>query len=95
MVLVVVWAPSYFWIRNAEQWQLIIHTTTAIITFLIVALLQNGDRRSDAAIQGKLNALADALAELIATTQSGSSADLEKATKELRAAIGIEEAESS
>lgn len=41
ILLVLVWAPSYFVIRNFDTWQLIINTATTIITFLLVALLQN------------------------------------------------------
>jgi hypothetical protein len=41
--------------------QLIINTITTIITFLLVALLQNSQTRSDQALQQKLNAIADDL----------------------------------
>lgn len=59
VLLVVVWLPSYFAIRNLDTWQLIINTATTIVTFLLVALLQNASRRSDRAIHRKLDALAD------------------------------------
>jgi low affinity Fe/Cu permease len=59
ILLVLVWAPSYFVIRNFDTWQLIINTATTIITFLLVALLQNSGRRSDRAIHHRLDALAD------------------------------------
>ena len=51
VLLIVVWAPSYFVIRNLDTWQLIINTATTIITFLMVALLQNSQTRSDQALQ--------------------------------------------
>jgi len=57
-LLVVVWAPSYFLIRDdLNTWQLIINTAT-IVTFLMVALLQNSQTRANAAAQDKLNAIA-------------------------------------
>src|SRR4051812_15041566 len=59
VVLVVVWAPSYVIFRDVDTWQLIINTATTIVTFLLVALLQNSQSRSDQATQGKLNALAE------------------------------------
>ncbi len=40
-MLVLVWTPSYFLIRDVNTWQLVINTITTIITFLMVALLQN------------------------------------------------------
>jgi low affinity Fe/Cu permease len=41
-----------------DTWQVIINTLTAIVTFLLVALLQNTQKRSDSATQHKLNAIA-------------------------------------
>src|SRR4051794_12025165 len=41
-------------------YQLEINTTTTIITFLMVAILQNSQTRAINAIQKKLNAMADA-----------------------------------
>jgi low affinity Fe/Cu permease len=94
VALVVVWAPSYFVIGTVDTWQLIINTATTIITFLMVALLQNSQTRADAAVQDKLNAVAAALAELMEAT-SGDSGKLEDATAELRQAVGLEDRESS
>jgi len=90
--LVGLWAPSYFVIGDIDTWQLIINTCTTIITFLMVALLQNSQSRAEAALQDELNAVAAALAEMMAE-QSGES--LQDATKELRQAVGLEERESS
>jgi low affinity Fe/Cu permease len=41
----VAWAPSYFLVGNFDTYQLIINTPTTIITFLLVALLQNTQKR--------------------------------------------------
>src|SRR3954454_13759023 len=49
----------------SSTYQLEINTTTTIITFLLVALLQNSQSRDDHATQHKLNALADGLADLM------------------------------
>jgi hypothetical protein len=79
-----------------DTWQLIINTVTTIITFLMVALLQNSQTRSDQALQHKLNAIADGLADLMAYTHAGGQGrDLERDLIELRAAVGLEEHESS
>lgn len=42
-----------------------INTVTTIITLLLVALLQNTQSRSDRALQHQLNAMADALWDLM------------------------------
>ncbi|MFD8245304.1 low affinity iron permease family protein [Nocardia sp. NPDC059691] len=65
VILVLVWAPTIFLLPSVDTWQLVINTATTIITFLLVALLQNTQSRSDAAIQQKLNAIADGLGDLM------------------------------
>jgi len=47
VLLVVVWAPTYLLVGNFDTYQLIINTPTTIITFPLVALLQNTQRRSE------------------------------------------------
>jgi low affinity Fe/Cu permease len=89
VLLVLLWAPSILILRSIDTWQLIINTATTIITFLLVALLQNSQERSDQALQQKLNAIAKGLADLM--EEKGQSDD----ARELRDAIGLEEVESS
>jgi low affinity Fe/Cu permease len=84
VALVLVWAPSFLILQSVDTWQLIINTATTIVTFLLVALLQNTQKRSDDAVQQKLNAIARYLAD-------GDQADAD----ELRAAVGLEHAERS
>ncbi|MFD4957670.1 low affinity iron permease family protein [Microbacterium sp. NPDC058389] len=89
VLLVVVWAPSILIFRDLDTWQLIINTLTTIVTFLLVALLQNTQERADAATQDKLNAIADSLSHLM------SAQGLEREAAELRDAVGLEKRESS
>ena len=65
-LLVVLWLPSYFVLGKLNTWQLIINTLTTIVTFLLVALLHNIQKRADGAVQHKLNAMADGPADLMA-----------------------------
>ena len=95
VLLVVVWLPSYFAFRSIDTWQLVINTVTTIVTFLLVALLQNTQTRSDLALQQKLNAIADALADLMDAQQGTPQRDLTQDLAELRAAVGLEERESA
>jgi hypothetical protein len=97
VLLVVLWAPTYFLVGNFDTYQLIINTPTTIITFLLVALLQNTQKRNEQALQRKLDALADGLADLMehfATDDPGRQAakeDLSGDIEDLRAAVGLEE----
>jgi low affinity Fe/Cu permease len=73
------------------KYQLEINTTTTIVTFLMVALLQNSQTRTDQATQHKLNAIADGLADLMQHLAARTSDDaLQQDMKELRAAVGLE-----
>ena len=96
VLLVVIWAPSYFIFGSVDTWQLIINTATTIVTFLMVALLQNSQTRSDQAIQHKLNAIADGLADFMAqAAEIHDHAELRKDVEELKRAVGLEQIEST
>jgi low affinity Fe/Cu permease len=90
VVLVVVWVPSYFVLGNLNTWQLVINTATTIVTFLLVALLQNSQRRSENAVHQKLDALADGLADLM-EHMSAEEDDLRADIADLREAVGAEQ----
>ena len=78
------------------QYQLEINTTTTIITFLMVALLQNSQTRSDQALQHKLNAIADGMADLMEhLSERDDDDDLRNDIRELRLAVGLENIEST
>jgi hypothetical protein len=96
VLLVVVWAPSYFLVGKFDTYQLIINTPTTIITFLLVALLQNTQRRSEQVVQKKLDAIADGLSDLMEHFAGDGSdraarEDLSGDIEDLRAAVGLEE----
>lgn len=93
-LIVILWAPSYLLFHDVNTWQLIINTLTTIITFLLVALLQNTQFRADRAVQQKLNAVVEALADLmegLAAQDRTMPSDVE----ELRRASGLEEREGT
>ena len=94
VVLILVWAPTVAFLKF-DTWQLIINTVTTIITFLMVALLQNAQTRNDLATQHKLNAIAEAIADLMTHFSEHAEADIEQDINELREAVGIEEKEST
>lgn len=94
VLLVVLWAPSFLLFGSIDTWQLIINTLTTIITFLLVALLQNTQKRADEAVQHKLNAIADGLSDLMARFAEDHP-ELREDAAELRAAVGLEGRESA
>jgi low affinity Fe/Cu permease len=105
LVLVVVWlvqgaiivaTTGSFGRFLDATFQLEINTTTTIITFLMVALLQNSQTRDNQATQHKLNAIADGVADLMEHI-----ADIHEDTgllqdvEELRCAVGLESREGT
>lgn len=94
VVMVLLWAPSIIFIRNIDTWQLIINTLTTIITFLLVALLQNTQYRADKALQQKLNAIIEALADVMEALAE-QDRSLPSDVKELRRASGLEKREGT
>jgi low affinity Fe/Cu permease len=65
IVLVILWAASGPFFDFSENWQLIINTSTTIITFLMVFVIQTSQNKDTIAVQIKLN-------ELIAANRNAS-----------------------
>lgn len=57
LLLVLAWALSGPAFGFSDTWQLLINTSTTVVTFLIVFLIQNAQRRDSNAIQAKLDEL--------------------------------------
>jgi low affinity Fe/Cu permease len=90
VAVLVAWAASYPLWSSATKWELTLHTGSAILSLLLLALLENAGRRSQEAIQEKLNVLAEALADLM-TSRAADDPELEESVEKLRQAIGLEE----
>ncbi len=54
---IVVWGISGPFFHYSENWQLVINTSTTIITFLMVFLIQKSQNKESLAVQLKLNEL--------------------------------------
>jgi low affinity Fe/Cu permease len=74
-----------------QTYQLQINTVTTVITFLLVALLQNTQARDNVALQDKLNAIAEGLSVLMDKVHSDDKDELQDALRELRDAVGLEQ----
>lgn len=57
VTLVVAWAATGPLFGFSDVWQLVINTSTTIITFLMIFVLQNSQNRDSEAIQAKLDEL--------------------------------------
>lgn len=90
LVALALWAVSKpFW-ASTTKWELALHTGSAILSLLLLVLLENAGRRSEEASQEKLNVLAEALADLM-EHHARDSEELRASVEKLRGAIKLEE----
>jgi low affinity Fe/Cu permease len=57
VLLIIVWGTSGPLFGFSDSWQLVVNTTTTIVTFLMVFLIQNSQNRDTEALQIKLDEL--------------------------------------
>ncbi|HEV7336632.1 MULTISPECIES: low affinity iron permease family protein [Bosea] len=57
LAIIVIWAGSGPFFGFNDTWQLVINTSTTIVTFLMVFIIQNSQNRDTAAMQIKLDEL--------------------------------------
>ena len=65
VVTVAIWVPTLALFNSVDTWQLVLNTVTSVSAFLLIALLQNSERRYDEALHRKIDALAEAVADLL------------------------------
>jgi len=85
---VIVWAATGPLFHYSDTWQLVINTSTTIITFLMVFLIQNTQNRDTLALQLKLSELVLAVSQAedrVASAEDLSDDELEALHDELRA----------
>ena len=87
VVLILLW----FLIPSVDTWQLVLNTAVSVLAFVLVALLQNSERRSDLAAHRKLDAIAVGLADLMQHAVDPAASDLRARVGELQRAVGLEE----
>ncbi|QVQ35488.1 low affinity iron permease family protein (plasmid) [Pseudochrobactrum algeriensis] len=61
ITFIIIWSLSGPFFNYSDTWQLIVNTTTTIITFLMVFLIQNSQNRDSCALHTKVDELIDAL----------------------------------
>ena len=90
LAIVVVWALLGPALDFSHGWVDTFEVVVALVTFLIVALLENEGWRAGKSTQRKLNAIASALAELMEQSDMD-----QEHVRQLNAAVGLEKRESS
>ncbi|MGH3345593.1 MAG: low affinity iron permease family protein [Nocardioides sp.] len=88
-VALVLWAVSYPLWSSTTKWELALHTGSAILSLLLLVLLENAGRRADEAGQEKLNVIAEALSDLM-ESRAAEDPDLQHSVERLREAVGLE-----
>src|SRR6185436_17011777 len=85
--LVIVWALTGPLFGYSDTWQLVINTSTTIVTFLMVFLIQNTQNRDTMALQLKLSELILVISEAenrFANAEDLTEDELERLHKELQ-----------
>ena len=90
LAIILVWLVSVSFWADLKAWQTAIHTVGTVLSLLLLVLLENSSRRGEEAAQEKLNVLAEALSDLMAS-QARKDPELEPAIERLRDAVGLEE----
>ncbi len=90
LVALSLWAVSYPMWSSTTKWELALHTGAAILSLLLLVLLENSGRRAEEASQEKLNCIAEALSDLM-TSRAQDDPQLAESVEKLRQAVGLEE----
>ncbi len=87
LLLIIVWIITGPFFHFSDTWQLVINTSTTIITFLMVFLIQNSQNREANATQLKLDELIRAISrarDSLVNLEELSDEELEKLQEEFR-----------
>lgn len=87
LALIFVWAAFGPFCHYSDTWQLIINTSTTVVTFLMVFVIQNAQNRDSATVQLKLDELLRAVKEArnsMVSIEDLSEKDLEELKEQYR-----------
>ena len=89
-LLVLIWIPTIVLFNDVDTWQLVMNTVVSVLAFLLIALLQNSERRYDAALHHKIDAVLTGLADLMEHLEEEDPDRLRRHVERLRTSIRIE-----
>jgi low affinity Fe/Cu permease len=90
VIVVLIWLPTILLISSIDTWQLVTNTLTSVLAFLLIALLQNSERRYDEALHRKIDAIAVGLADLIEQSDGRDGDAVREHVDSLRESIRLE-----
>src|SRR5215211_943389 len=90
VIVVLLWLPTILFISSIATWQLVINTLTSVLAFLLIALLQNSERRYDDALHRKIDTIAAGLAELMERVDEAEGEEVRRNVDSLRESIELE-----
>jgi low affinity Fe/Cu permease len=90
LIVVLLWMPTILFISSVDTWQLVINTLTSVLAFLLIALLQNSERRYDDALHRKIDAIAEGLADLMERMDEGDREEVRRDVESLRESVRLE-----
>jgi low affinity Fe/Cu permease len=90
LVAVIIWMPTIALFSDVDTWQLVINTLASVLAFLLIALLQNSERRYDEALHAKIDAIAAGVADVMEHPEGHDDDRVRRHVDDLRAAVGLE-----
>jgi low affinity Fe/Cu permease len=90
VLVVVIWIPTIFLFDSVDTWQLVMNTVVSVLAFLLIALLQNSERRYDAALHIKIDSVLTGLADLMDHLEEDDPERLRRHVERLRTSVRIE-----
>jgi low affinity Fe/Cu permease len=91
VIVVLLWFPTLLFIDSIDTWQLVINTLTSVLAFLLIALLQNSERRYDDALHQKIDTIAAGLADVMERLDREDDPELRRQAESLRESIELEQ----
>ena len=98
VMLIVLWLASGPIFHFSDTWQLVINTTTTVVTFLMVFLIQRSQNKESKAVAAKLNELIAAVegaSNRLIDVESLSESELETMGRHFRRLAELAQADSS
>ena len=90
VLVVAIWIPTIALFDDADTWQLVMNTVVSVLAFLLIALLQNSERRYGEALHRKIDAVATGLADLMEHLEEEDPERLRRHVDGLRDSIQLE-----
>jgi low affinity Fe/Cu permease len=90
VLVVLLWIPTIFVFSSVDTWQLVMNTVVSVLAFLLIALLQNSERRYDAALHHKIDAVLTGIADLMDHLEDEDPDRVRRHVERLRTSVRIE-----